>query len=269
MIKGRIIALLLILVLSAGISACGNETEIAVIHFSDLMDANYNPTQKMISLDKEQVKLNCFMASQSPLDGSFVYAVNLPYISCPYCAIDQGSVIINAIPIMAGKLGKIEFTDRPVTVTGRLEIASKTDVFGYTSPYRIFADKIEEADFSKLSDNMKDYMMLANDGVMNEIYTYLGTVSSAYYAFYYNENLELIAEVDLEAFRKTLESLKSYGIESYKPLIMIMEEYYTITERYNGIVLSKKYDDLKTIESDVGQLFDRFDAWNYEMSILE
>lgn len=105
---------------------------------------------------------------QSPLDGSFIYLTNAPLVSCPYCAPGT-STPIYAIPAIAPSDKPITYTEQPVNVIGVLEIKDKTDQFGYTTPFRINVESLSMADTTTMPQALKEYLMLASDGVTTDI----------------------------------------------------------------------------------------------------
>ncbi|MBQ9279689.1 MAG: hypothetical protein IJ215_01390 [Clostridia bacterium] len=95
------------------------------------------------SFNGEMVELTGYMAVQSPLDESYVYLVNQPYVSCPFCAIGDVTKL-EIIPVYMANGGAIKYTENGVTVRGTLEVAEKVDALEYTTQCRIIADKVTE-----------------------------------------------------------------------------------------------------------------------------
>jgi hypothetical protein len=83
MIK-RFVSLLLVMLLVGStllLSACGNaEDEVYEISFSEA-----NSLEDMKNHDGNRVSIMGYMSTLSPVDGSFIYLMNMPYQSCPYC----------------------------------------------------------------------------------------------------------------------------------------------------------------------------------------
>ena len=82
--KLRIIALAVALVVALGaLAGCGNQTSgdgVTKLSFKAASGYDY-----LKSLDGTQVSINGYMATSSPVDGSFMFLMNLPYQSCPFC----------------------------------------------------------------------------------------------------------------------------------------------------------------------------------------
>ena len=82
----RLIALMLTaIVLMSLFAGCGEEKtassgDTTKLSFKDAAGYDY-----LKSLDGSQVSIRGYMATSSPVDGSFMFLMNLPYQSCPFC----------------------------------------------------------------------------------------------------------------------------------------------------------------------------------------
>ena len=55
------------------------------------------------ALDGKQVRITGYMATLSPLDGSYIYLMNMPYQSCPFCVPNTAEFsFFLAIPVIFG-----------------------------------------------------------------------------------------------------------------------------------------------------------------------
>ena len=111
----RIISLLLVaVVLATALSGCKEEEHDATsLSFKDA--AGYDYLKK---LDGEYVTISGYMATSSPVDGSFIFLMNLPYQSCPFC-VPNTQQLANTMAVYAAKGTSFDYTDRPVKITGR------------------------------------------------------------------------------------------------------------------------------------------------------
>lgn len=140
--------------------------------FSQLYE--FNEQEKDVSsiiqaLNGTTVSIRGFMAKQSPVDNSFVYLLNMPFIACPFCTINN-TTKMEIISIYNENGRPVFYTESPVMVTGRLEVQQKTDEFGYTTQFRIFADKIDilkESDEDQVINTY--YSQLSDTGVINAL----------------------------------------------------------------------------------------------------
>ena len=159
------IALLLLLALLAlALTGCGGDSaEAQKLSFSQSASID-----AIRALNGKTVTLTGYMATLSPLSGEYIYLMNLPYQSCPFC-VPNTQQLANTMAVYAPKGGKFEYTDRPVRITGRMELGDFTDEYGYTYNYRIVDAKSETVDLSQVSADYATYQALAEDGVIADV----------------------------------------------------------------------------------------------------
>ena len=162
----KLLDLALILALTAcALAGCGggSAAEPTALSFKDSASID-----AITALKGKPVVITGYMATLSPLDGSYIYLMNLPYQSCPFC-VPNTQQLANTMAVFAPKGQKFTFTDRPVRVTGRLELGDFSDDYGYTYNYRLVDARFETVDLSKVSDDYALYMALAEDGAIAEV----------------------------------------------------------------------------------------------------
>ena len=160
----RAIALGLLLALAAwALAGCGSGVEAAKLSFAE--SASIETIQK---LKGKPVTITGYMATLSPLSGEYIYLMNLPYQSCPFC-VPNTQQLANTMAVYAKKGAKFDYTDRPVRVTGRMELGSFTDEYGYEYNYRLVDAACEVVDLSQVSDDYALYEALAGDGVIADV----------------------------------------------------------------------------------------------------
>lgn len=81
----------------------GNE-DIVKLSFKAASGYDYLKT-----LDGQTVTINGYMATSSPVDGSFMFLMNLPYQSCPFC-IPNTSQLSNTMEIYPKKGDSFAYT---------------------------------------------------------------------------------------------------------------------------------------------------------------
>ena len=124
----RILSLILLLsLLTLSLAGCGgsNAEEISELKFAD--STSFETIQ---ALDGKKVTITGYMATLSPLSGDYIYLMNLPYQSCPFC-VPNSTQLANTMAVYAASGVKFEFTDRPVKITGTMKIEDYTDEYGY------------------------------------------------------------------------------------------------------------------------------------------
>ena len=159
-------ALALCAALALALTACGGKSaasaEVTKLNFSDAMEDLRN-------LDGKTVTLTGYMATLSPMSGEYIYLMNMPYQSCPFC-IPNTTQLANTIAVYAASGSSFEYTDRPVKIVGKMEIGDYTDEYGYQYSYRIADASCEVVDLSDVSADYALYQSLAEDGVIADIY---------------------------------------------------------------------------------------------------
>lgn len=214
MIAGFLLVLLLI-----GMAACGENESTTKLSFKSA--TSYEELKK---LDGEMVTINGYMATSSPVDGGYLFLMNLPYQSCPFC-VPNTSQLSNTMAVYSKEGSAFEYTGQAIKVTGKLVVAESedqpfTDKYGYE-----FNFKIVEASYTVLTDaeltaSMALWQKVADSGLMDQMYRmydYLNFVckwNTYYVNSYVNSQGELVAGYylwpsDVENY------LKADGSEEY------------------------------------------------------
>ena len=126
------------------------------------------------TLDGTLVTISGYMATSSPVDGSFMFLMNLPYQSCPFC-VPNTAQLSNTMEIYPKAGESFSYTTQAIQVVGTLEVSESeekpfTDMYGYE-----FCCKITDATYSiikaeDLSEDMALWQKIANTNVVNDIY---------------------------------------------------------------------------------------------------
>lgn len=126
------------------------------------------------TLDGKPVSISGYMATSSPVNGSFMFLMNLPYQSCPFC-VPNTSQLSNTMEIYPKKGDSFAYTTQAIQVVGILEVCEDvnepfTDLYGYE-----FCCKIVDATYTiikaeDLSANMALWQKIADSDVVNDIY---------------------------------------------------------------------------------------------------
>lgn len=125
----------------------------------------------MKELDGKTVTISGYMSTLSPISGAFMYLLNLPYQSCPFCEPNT-TTLSNTIAIYASNGKKFEFTDRLIKVTGTLEYSKSgfTDEYGYNYNFRIINASYEAVNTAELGEHLQLWQSLAATGVVSDVY---------------------------------------------------------------------------------------------------
>ena len=126
------------------------------------------------TLDGTTVTISGYMATSSPVDGSFMFLMNLPYQSCPFC-VPNTSQLSNTMEIYPRKGESFSYTTQAIQVVGTLVVSESedkpfTDRYGYE-----FCSKIVDATCTiikaeDLSEDMALWQKIAGTDVVNDIY---------------------------------------------------------------------------------------------------
>lgn len=175
--------LLLFFIGLLGLSACGNEK--GTVAENDGFGANAvklsfksaSSYEYLTTLKDQEVTINGYWATSSPIDGSFAFLMNMPYQSCPFCKPNT-TELSNTIEVYP-KDTKFEFGSSiptgAVKVVGVLKVAEDinqpfTDKYNYK-----FNFKIVDADFrilkdSDLSSELALWQKFANTSLVTDLY---------------------------------------------------------------------------------------------------
>ena len=189
----KVISILLISLVVLSFCSCGessgdNSSSTDMLKLSFKSAASYDYLKEH---DGQSVSIDGYMATSSPADGSFIFLMNLPYQSCPFCVPNTGS-LSNTLECYPKKNESFDFTNQAIRITGKLEVASKEDgfedMYGYT-----FSFKITDAEYTiikceDLSDEMVLWQKLAETDVISEVYNMYNYVSflCAWNTYYVN-----------------------------------------------------------------------------------
>lgn len=164
--------LLVLCLLTAVFSGCGkaqDSGEITKLSFKAASGYDY-----LKSLDGQPVTINGYMATSSPVDGSFMFLMNLPYQSCPFC-VPNTSQLSNTMEVYPKKGEAFSYTSQAISIVGTLEVADSedepfTDQYGYEFNYKIVDAEYTVIQAEDLSEDMALWQKIAESDVVTEIY---------------------------------------------------------------------------------------------------
>lgn len=164
----KIAFLLAVIIMLPAFAACNKEEPegagAQLLSFSQAQSV-----EEMQKLDGKTVSIIGYMSTLSPISGEFMYLMNLPYQSCPFC-VPNTTQLANTMAVYAKSKEGFEFTDRAIQVTGILEFGDYTDEFGYEYSYRIKDAEYSILNTDELDPKIKLWQQLASTDVISEIY---------------------------------------------------------------------------------------------------
>lgn len=159
------IVLVFILLLPLLVSCKEDSSEARLLSFSESQNIS-----ELKKLDGKKVSIIGYMSTLSPVSGKFMYLMNLPYQSCPFC-IPNTTQLANTMAVYSKSKDGFEFTDRAIIVTGILDFGNYTDEFSYTYNYRIKNATYEILDTSNMSEELRLWQQLASTNAVADAYT--------------------------------------------------------------------------------------------------
>ena len=168
--------LLLVSLLLSALAGCGkdgtadpNGDNVTKLSFKAASGYEY-----LKSLDGTLVTISGYMATSSPVDGSFMFLMNLPYQSCPFC-VPNTSQLSNTMEIYPKEDESFAYTTQAIRVVGTLEVADSedepfTDLYGYEFNYKIVDATYTIIKAEELSEDMALWQRIADSDVVSDIY---------------------------------------------------------------------------------------------------
>ena len=157
--------------LAAVFSGCGPSAAREATKLSFKSAASYDYLK---SLSGRQVAINGYLATSSPADGSFIFLMNLPYQSCPFCKPNT-SQLSNTMEVYPKSGKKFDYTTQAVKAVGTLQVAENegqpfTDLYGYEFNFKIVDAEYTILSASEMTAEIALWQKIANSGIINEIY---------------------------------------------------------------------------------------------------
>ncbi|MBQ8352039.1 MAG: hypothetical protein IJY20_08385 [Clostridia bacterium] len=167
-LRSLLCLLLLALLLCTG---CGGQEAGDAVTLSFKSAARYADLKP---LNGKTVTINGYMATSSPVDGSFMFLMNLPYQSCPFC-VPNTSQLSNTMEVYPKNGDSFAYTNQAIRVVGRLVVAERedepfTDMYGYEFNYKIVDATYTIIRAEELSANMGLWQQIAESDVITEVY---------------------------------------------------------------------------------------------------
>lgn len=169
-----LILLLVASILSTSFVGCGGGEETPTgdatkLSFKAALEYDYLKT-----LDGKQVTINGYMATSSPVDGSFMFLMNLPYQNCPFC-VPNTSQLSNTMEIYPKNGDSFAYTTQAIKVVGTLAVSENpdepfTDKYGYEFNFKIVDATYTIIKAEDLSADMALWQKIASADIVTELY---------------------------------------------------------------------------------------------------
>ena len=171
----KILIFMLITSLTAScLCACGDDKTPDASNAVKLSFKSASSYDYLKTLDGQTVTINGYMATSSPVDGSFMFLMNLPYQSCPFC-VPNTSQLSNTMEIYPKKGDSFGYTTQAIKVVGTLQVSESqdkpfTDKYGYEFNFKIVDATYTIIKADELSEDIALWQKIADADIVSEIY---------------------------------------------------------------------------------------------------
>ena len=304
----KLLTILLSLMLILGIfTACGNSNSgDGEIINNTLSFSQANSVEEMQKLDGQEVNIIGYMSTLSPITGNFMYLMNLPYQSCPFC-VPNTTQLSNTMAVYAKNGDSFEFTDRAIKVVGTLEFGDYTDEYGYEYAYRIKDATYTEVDTSEMGEKLQLWQQLASTDVISDVYSmyeyvnflcfwptytaefdggkdylyptdaiYFVETEGAQYNYgyadgYFEDMIATIKEVNATEFNDLIENITKAQALADKALTALQNKEYTTTAEYADVFGDGRsqyiMNDNDAYEAEMEAIYTEFANWLAEWEL--
>ena len=164
-------AAMLCAALCLALASCGASAPEGGAKLSFKSAASYDTLRK---LDGQTVEISGYMATSSPVDGSFFFLMNLPYQSCPFCKPNT-SQLSNTMEVYPKKGRAFDYTTQAIRVVGTLEVAPSeeenfTDMYGYEFNFKVVDAEYYIISGEEMGERMALWQRLAQADIVSDIY---------------------------------------------------------------------------------------------------
>jgi len=255
----------LLIVIISGIAitlqGCADKT-------TDAVTIRFNENFKYKQYDGRQVIARGYMSTMSPMDGKFIYLMNIPYQNCPFC-LPNTTTIVNTIAVYSKAGNPFDFYDGPIEITGTLKVGDTVDDFGYKYPFKIENAAYSRLDTSKLSENLKIYGALTQDGIITDIMNVASrTDFNAFFELYGGTaaDIETVADAEYDGIIRRINAISK---TDYSDVIAIVEDLKEFNKTVNTNIKANEYDKncAQDMEDEIVRLFNAFFGWINEFEI--
>lgn len=305
----KLLTILLSLMLILGIfTACSNGSNSGgdEIINNTLSFSQANSIEEMQKLDGQEVNIIGYMSTLSPITGNFMYLMNLPYQSCPFC-VPNTTQLSNTMAVYAKDGDSFKFTDRAIKVVGTLEFGDYTDEYGYEYTYRIKDATYTEVDTSEMGEKLQLWQQLASTDVISDVYNmyeyvnflcfwptytaefeagkdylyptdalhFIETEGAQYnYGYadgYFEGMIATIKEVNATEFSDLIENITKAQALADKALTALKNEEYTTTAEYADVFGDGRsqyiMNDNDAYKAEMEAIYTEFAKWLAEWEL--
>ena len=245
--KNKMIPMILMIIfIIVSFSAC---TKNEIEKTDSVTTIKFNDNFKYQLFDGKEIKIRGYMSTLSPLDGKFMYLMNIPYQNCPFC-LPNTSTVVNTIAVYAQPGQKFDFYDGPIEIIGTVEVGAIVDEFGYEYKFRIINAEYCKIDTNELSENLKIYGALSQDGIISEIINITNQVDFNAFFEMYHGTVDKIIIVNDQDFDNIIRKINAVSKTDFVEIIEIVENFKEFNKTVNINIDMEEYEKNCTIDMD-------------------
>jgi len=254
-IKKTISIILLFILIAILCSACGKPAD-------EVSTIKFNNNFQYIKYSDKQVKIRGYMSTLSPVNGKYIYLMNMPYQSCPFC-LPNTTTIVNTIAVYSPSGKSFNFYDGPVEIIGTIKVGDTIDDFGYRYPFKIINAEYTKLDTSLLSENLKIYGALTQDGIINDIMRTANQVDfNAFFEMFEatKDDIHIITDDDFEII---IQRINAISKTDYVDIIEIINEFKEFNKDINKNIEAGEYilNSTSEMEDKIISLYNDLYEW--------
>lgn len=273
----RILSIVVLITMIVSLTACSKKTTGS----EDPTKLSFKAADSYLELkrlDGKKVTINGYLATSSPADGSFIFLMNLPFQSCPFC-VPNTSQLSNTIEVYPKNGDSFGFTNQAVKVTGTLNVAPAGETFSDPYGYQ-FSFKITDADYTILnsediSADLAVWQKIADSGLVSELYQmydyvyFVCTWPTYYVNSFYDESGNLapgyyLWPADVENALTQENAQYNYGYrDGY------FTDLYNKVIAFNEPALNDIAENIKDAEKIANEAVQEFKDGNYTSEVKE
>lgn len=257
--KGLVVVLVAVMLLGTmTMVACDDSVDIeGATQLSFKAGSSY---EYLKSLNGKKVYINGYIGSQSGLDGTSLFLMNLPNQTCPFCKPNTSELAntMEIYPKDGKKFDRDYDTARVVRVVGTLEVADEgeyfTDKWGYEFSFKIVDAEFAYLKQSELTESMQLAKSITDTGLdtliyqmfdyvyftchWNTYYSYDSTSEEWYYL--YDNHAKYFIQTDGAQwnygyadgyFDNLIRQVRAIDAEKLEDLVKIIEEAQALSQR--------------------------------------
>ena len=232
-----------------------NSNNITQIKFKDMVSIN-----ELKKLNGKQIKITGFISQASPLDGSIIYLMNMPYQNCVFC-VPNTNQLVNTLAIYPEKNKSFTYTDVPIEVTGTLVFEDTTDEVGYYYDYKLINASYKEADATGLEDTVRIFTSLINQGFTNALMDTIYEIDTQIKNFYLTDDITTLNTISTDNLSEIDSMFENLNKEEYSDLLPYIDLLKSLVRNLNKDIEEGISDNISKYKDESDEIYNGFYFW--------